>query len=69
MVSETKNVLCDVTSNVTQGTVLGPILLNIYLNNVFAVNTSADDTEIIFEKLDWDTLKILTAKHRAHIFD
>ena len=48
---------------VPQGTILGPILFIIYLNNLFNLNTSgkivsfADDTAVYYEDTTWQNLK------------
>ncbi|CAH1966737.1 unnamed protein product [Acanthoscelides obtectus] len=48
---------------VPQGTVLGPLLFNIYLNDIFQINcvgkitSFADDTAILYEGTDWSDLK------------
>lgn len=63
-VSDEKIILC----GVPQGTVLGPILFNIYLNNLFLLNTYskiisfADDTVVFCKDNDWFNLK-LKLKH------
>lgn len=48
---------------VPQGTVLGPILFNIYLNNIFTLRTTgeiisfADDTAVFYKSDSWHSLK------------
>ncbi|KAG5897935.1 hypothetical protein JTB14_014049 [Gonioctena quinquepunctata] len=48
---------------VPQGTVLGPILFNVYINSLFdthscgKITTYADDTAIFYSDKDWITLK------------
>ncbi|CAH1998361.1 unnamed protein product [Acanthoscelides obtectus] len=48
---------------VPQRTVLGPLLFNIYLNDIFQINcvgkitSFADDTAILYEGTDWSDLK------------
>ena len=57
--SDTKIVQC----GVPQGTTLGPLLFNIYLNDLFKVQTGgtvlslSDDTAIFYWDKDWPTLK------------
>lgn len=52
-----------ISCGVPQGTVLRPLLFNIYLNNLFSIRTQgsiisfADDTVIFYERNTWDDLK------------
>ena len=58
-ISATKSVNC----GVPQGTVLGPLLFTLYVNDIFNINVSgdiisfADDTAIFYQSKDWDSLK------------
>ena len=58
--SETLNVEC----GIPQGTLLGPILFILYLNNIFNINIKgkltsfADDTVLFIQDKNWSVLKI-----------
>lgn len=60
----TKSDFQTIKYGVPQGTILGPLLFIIYLNNLFSVETSgnifsfADDTVIFYESDSWDNLKL-----------
>lgn len=53
----------NVTCGIPQGTVLGPLLFNIYVNDLFAIKTQADiisfadDTAIYYQDCSWNNLK------------
>ena len=60
---------------VPQGTVLGPILFNIYLNDLYKlpvegdVVSFADDTAIIYKASDWKILKATAETDFKHIIE
>lgn len=72
------NVLSDykqIEYGVPQGSVLGPILFNIYLNGLFSVQsggtiiTYADDTAIFYRSKNWESLKIKVESDMKKIKD
>lgn len=60
---------------VPQGTVLGPLLFSIYLNNLLNLNTTgtiisfADDTVIVYEDNNWHDLKEKVESDMPHIIE
>lgn len=60
---DTKSVLRAVTCGVPQGTVLGPVLFTIYINNILQLNSQgkiisfADDTVIFYTACNWKSLR------------
>lgn len=65
----------EVDYGVPQGTILGPILFNIYINNLFSINTTgeifgyADDTAVFYEADTWQELKLLVENDMKQIKD
>lgn len=62
-VDDNRSHLLTIEYGVPQGTILGPILFILYLNNLFELNTEgmiisfADDTAIFYESDSWDNLR------------
>lgn len=62
-IDDTRSNFQTVEYGVPQGTILGPILFVLYLNNLFQIDTKgtiisfADDTAIFYESDTWDSLK------------
>lgn len=58
---------------VPQGTVLGPVLFNIYVNDLFSIKSTsdiiafADDTALIYSSKSWDVLKSEVENDFVHI--
>lgn len=62
-VGESISSLSDIHYGVPQGTILGPVLFNIYINSMFSLRTRgklfafADDTAVFYEGDSWEQLK------------